>query len=453
MSSVLRSRHARRPLLVIAAVAMAAIVSVAAVPSAQAAGRAPNTKITRGPAEGAKIGTTTTKFSFVATSRATFRCSLNGAKYRACRSPVSYHGLSKRRHTFRVKAVKRAGVADRTPAKRRFTVAKPGSRGAATTPTTAPAPAGGVPGSSGVGATGCSRAYSPSSPWNTPVPANVAVDAASAAKVATMEPAAAKLTSDPTQYTFPVYYADATTPRVPVTHIDGWLSDVRAAGTSLLNSRHRDPAQRVATMPIPPETAAAAGYDAQIVVIDTVTGEEWDASHFTRDASGYHAWNIGRYNTSWSAVPPLDANGNPYWIRGPGIPYLAGLIRPCEIQQGRIDHALAFAYPATTTDFVYPATRSDGQSASGNGMAEGTRLQLSPSISDTTIKDTWRCTNACFTIAKALQRYGMYIADSGGRPKIMPEYEGTAHWNGTLTDKTPSPIPLSAFRVVAPPAR
>ena len=199
------------------------------------------------------------------------------------------------------------------------------------------------------------------------MPADVAVDPASAAKVATMDPAEAKLTSDPTQYTFPVYYADATTPRVPVTHVDGWFSDVRVAGTSLLNSRHRDPAGRVATMPIPPETTAAAGYDAQIVVIDTVTGEEWDASHFTRDASGYHAWNIGRYNTSWSAVPPLDANGNPYWIRGPGIPYLAGLIRPCEIAQGRIDHALAFAYPKTTGGFVYPATRSDGQSATATG--------------------------------------------------------------------------------------
>ena len=47
----------------------------------------------------------------------------------------------------------------------------------------------------------------------------------------------------------------------------------------------------------------------------------------------------------------------------------------------------------------------------------------------------------------------MYIADGSGRPKIMPEYEATAGWNGTLTASTPSAIPLSAFRVVAPPAR
>ena len=306
----------------------------------------------------------------------------------------------------------------------------------------------------------CERPYSASSPWNTEVPADAAVDPASAAKVATMDPDNAKLTSDPTQFTFPVYYADASTPRVPVTHADGWFSDVSdafsevfAGGTSLFNARPREPGQRVTTMPMPPETTPAAGYDRQVIVIDETTGDEWNASYFTRDEAGYHAWNVGRYNTAWDGVPPLDADGNPFWIRGAGMPYLAGLIRRCEIERGRIDHALAFAYPKTTTDFVYPATRSDGQSAGAAGMAEGTRLQLNPAITDATITRTWRCTGACYTIAKALQRYGMYIADSGGRPKIMPEYEGTAHWNGTLTDETPSPIPLSAFRVLRPPER
>lgn len=300
---------------------------------------------------------------------------------------------------------------------------------------------------------GCVPPYAGASPWNVPVPTDVAVDPSSASKVATMDPANAKLTSDPTQYTFPVYYADASTPRVPVTYVDGWFSDVSNGGATLVNTRSRDPSKRVTTMPIPPGTTASAGSDAQIIVIDKGTGEEWDASHFTKDASGYHAWNIGHYNTAWSGVPPYDVNGNPFWIRGPGIPYLTGLIRPCEIAQGRIDHALAFAYPKTTTAFVYPATRSDGQSSPSKGMAEGTRLQLGPSISDATIRDTWGCRGACFTIAKALQRYGMYIADTGGRPKIMAEYAGTAGWNGTITASTPSAIPLSAFRVVAPPAR
>ena len=134
----------------------------------------------------------------------------------------------------------------------------------------------------------CDRPYSASSPWNAEIPADAAVDPASAAKVATMDPDNAKLTSDPTQFTFPVYYADASTPRVPVTHVDGWFSDVTdsfsevfATGTSLLNVRQPDPAQRVTTMPLPLGATPAAGYDRQVIVIDETTGDEWNASYVT----------------------------------------------------------------------------------------------------------------------------------------------------------------------------
>jgi hypothetical protein len=54
--------------------------------------------------------------------------------------------------------------------------------------------------------------------------------------------------------------------------------------------------------------------------------------------------------TGWSAAPPLDDNRQPYFLRGAKIPDLAGLVRPCEIARGRINHALAFAYPGTTSN-------------------------------------------------------------------------------------------------------
>ena len=44
--------------------------------------------------------------------------------------------------------------------------------------------------------------------------------------------------------------------------------------------------------------------------------------------NGYH------YNTQWSGVPPTH-----FASRGAGVPYLTGLIRPCEIAQGQINHA------------------------------------------------------------------------------------------------------------------
>ena len=135
---------------------------------------------------------------------------MDAAAYRTCTSPQTYAALAAGNHKFAVRAVNASGVADSTPATRSWTVAAQPQ----------PDP-------------GCARPYSASSPWNTPVPTGVAVDPNSAAKVATMDPANQKLTSDPTQFTFPVYYADASTPRVPVTYEDGWFSEVSNNGTTL----------------------------------------------------------------------------------------------------------------------------------------------------------------------------------------------------------------------------
>jgi hypothetical protein len=81
-------------------------------------------------------------------------------------------------------------------------------------------------------------------------------------------------------------------------------------------------------------------------------------------------------------------------------------------------------------------------------MAEGAHLQLDPSLSDTTLTG-WGCTGACLVTARALQKYGIYLVDSAGHPKIYFEYDGTASWGSTVTASTMNPIPLSAFRVIA----
>lgn len=48
---------------------------------------------------------------------------------------------------------------------------------------------------------------------------------------------------------------------------------------------------------------------------------------------------------------------NPYVSRGAGVPYIAGLIRKLEIDQGHIDHALAMAFDWPSSTFVYPASK------------------------------------------------------------------------------------------------
>ena len=288
--------------------------------------------------------------------------------------------------------------------------------------------------------TACNRPYSASSPWNTPVGRFAVYHERSDFHVASLQ---GSLTSDPKQYTYPVYQVDSTTPLVSVS-LRGWYSNVVDGGRTLRNQRGGE-----ARLPVPVGALPAAGTDAQMIMINPATGDEWGASNLQKTSTGWRAWNAYHYNTRWNGVPPKDRSGRPFFLRGAGVPYLAGLVRPCEIARGRIDHALAFANDFPTPRHVYPATKSDGKSTNEAAMPEGSRLQLDPSLDESTIRG-WGCVDACLTVARALQRYGMILIDASGREKVMFEYDGTARWGGLISSKTVSPIPLAAFKLLEP---
>ena len=286
----------------------------------------------------------------------------------------------------------------------------------------------------------CSRPYADTSPWNTPIPTSAQYMPDGADRVRTID---GLLTSDPTQYTYPVYEVDRRTRRVDV-RFDGRFSHV-----SDNNRRLELIDGGTVRMPIPADAEAAAGSDAQIIVIDRETGDEWGAWRLRRMGDGWRMENGYRYNVRWSGVPPRDEAGNPFGSRGAGVPYLAGLVRPCEIERGRIEHALAFAYDWPTAEYVYPASKSDGASDDPRGLPEGTRLQLDPEL-DSDDLEGFGCLGPCAVIARALQRYGMYVIDNAGRPKIMLEYHATAGWPAGIDAMTVTPLPLSSFRVLEP---
>ena len=285
---------------------------------------------------------------------------------------------------------------------------------------------------------GCRRPYSANSPWNVPIPSRPRYHPQSRAIAANLDNA---LTSDPTQYTYPVYEVGAQTPRRTV-HVSGVWSNVVAGGQRLEIGQ-----SRTVRIPIPDAARAAAGSDAQIIIVDRSSGDEWGAWQLGGGGGRWSTQNAYHYNVRWSGVPPRSRNGNAFGSRGAGVPYLAGLVRPCEIARGRIDHALAFAYDAPTGRHVYPATKSDGTGRGIGAVPEGTRFQLDPGLTSARLRRRG-CRGPCLTIARALQRYGMYVIDSSGRPKVMLEYEGTARWNGAVDESTVSPIPLTSFRVV-----
>ena len=279
----------------------------------------------------------------------------------------------------------------------------------------------------------CVRPYSDASPWNTPISASPVVHGSSSTFMASLTPT---LTSDPTQYTYPVYYVESST-AVRTVSISGRFSNV--TGPSTIRNQSGGTVQ----VPIPHAAQAAAGSDAQVIILNRATGDEWGFWRLAKDATGtWKATNGYHYNTTWSGVPPSG-----FVSRGAGVPYLAGLIRPCEIQRGYIDHALAFAYDYPAPQFIWPATKSDGKGASATNVPEGARLQLDPSLTEAQLR-ALGITGTALIVAKALQTYGMYVIDCSGREKVMFEYEGTAKWAGAVTSSTVSKIPLSKFRWV-----
>lgn len=296
---------------------------------------------------------------------------------------------------------------------------------------------------------GCARPYTAQSPFNTPIAPGAAVSPLNARYIASLDPAGAKLSSDPTQYTWGVFVAGSRTPRKRVT-FSGWYSRITSGGRRIDNIRQRG--QQSALVPIPAGTAPSDGEDGNVVVVNPQTGQEWNMSRFRAVGDGFEVSNLALYNVRWSGVPPRDRSGGSLWVNGAGLPLLGGLVRACEIRRGSIPHALSFAYPATTAQHVWPATKSDGTDPVGQGMPEGTRLQLDPRLTPAQIR-AWGCSGACLTIARALQRYGMYVLNGSGRPKLMVEDDRTAHWGGLVSSATVAPIPLSAFRALAPARR
>jgi hypothetical protein len=242
------------------------------------------------------------------------------------------------------------------------------------------------------------RLYSATSPLNLTVPAGAKVDPQSAAMVSRLaEEVDEKGWAISTKaYTVPVFQATASTERTTVR--------VRTRGT----------VHRVA---IPDDAFPSPGSDGHLAVIDANSGCEYDFYRGRRLADGsWEAENFNALPTSGSGIYPRGLA-----TRASGFANAAGLIRASEIRRGRIDHALVFSMPSTRAGGpVRPATSSDGSTSGAGAIPEGARLQLDPALSIDRLAPWQR------VIARALQRYGMYLADTGGAVALYAQHPRSA---------------------------
>ncbi len=250
------------------------------------------------------------------------------------------------------------------------------------------------------------RPFSDDSPWNQPIPANAAVHPENDQIMSTVTSEASNLRLA-NSYTPPVwvvnadnmpfFFADSPYP------FDTWDQS--------LDGRTEAGVPIDATMW--PENTG----DGHIVVVDPYRKLSWEMSRYTGIVDGlircstFNIWDVTGKGVG-------DPNEGFRWQarggRGAGFPVIAGLIRPEELEHGVIDHALVFIFSMNREDwFVYPAARTDGAYVGTQYPMEGMRFQLDPSLTEADF-DAWGLTREAKVVARALQKYGMYLGDNGG---------------------------------------
>ena len=289
--------------------------------------------------------------------------------------------------------------------------------------------------------------YSSTSIWNTPIGPSPKYDVHSSEMVANLVLSHdGQIITAGGAYNYPVYFADQETPRwdIPCTVNKCTIakSDQDVVRTDMVQS-----------VPIPVDAQPGEDTDARMIIIDKVTHMEYDLSKAQRTAMGWTAGTISVYNILWDGTPVMHSS------RGSGIPAYAGLLRPWDIRQGRIEHALAFGYTEPAIDkCVFPASKTDGESSMHFAIPEGARLQLDPSLTELDF-DRLGLDPTAKIIARALQEYGMILVDDSGSFKIYVEDlinnpYATEQWTDTdlnLTKESIYNIPYTAFRVLELP--
>ncbi|MDQ3951385.1 MAG: hypothetical protein M3279_00255 [Actinomycetota bacterium] len=176
---------------------------------------------------------------------------------------------------------------------------------------------------------------------------------------------------------------------------------------------------------IPAHATPTTGSDHHLAVLDPSSDRELDMWIAARTAAD--GWSAGsRFTFSMSGSGPCAVGQRCNGAVAAGFSLMGGVIRPEEIAAGRIDHALVFTTPMTRSGVIAcPASHTDGKYADVGAMPEGARIQLDPSFDvAATSWPAWKK-----TIARALQRYGAFLGDTGGTVAIRGEADVNRGYN------------------------
>ncbi|AKF09163.1 hypothetical protein [Sandaracinus amylolyticus] len=285
------------------------------------------------------------------------------------------------------------------------------------------------------------RPFGASSPWNTRIASNVAIRPDSAQLIEHLRTSTRwpGLGVNVRPWGIPMYSASSSTPLVRVV-------------ASLSNEGEN----RTFWWPVPAGAESDPEADGHLLIVDRATGREYDFWNGRRQADG--SWTCSLCATAdmnGTGVRPPKGGSTPWYeshgSRACGFPLAAGLITAEEMRAGRIDHALAIAYPGIRQRW-FRSPASTGHPANGivspdRGIPCGGRIQLDPSVN----VDALGLTPSARIIARALQEYGAYVGDYSESISLYADGspEARAAWDsGLLDEASVNRIPIERLRVV-----
>jgi len=227
------------------------------------------------------------------------------------------------------------------------------------------------------------RVFPADNPWNTDI-SSAPLDARSDAWVASIGRNTPFHPDFGSVYGIPYTTADTSTPLVPVTFDYADESDP-------------------GPYPIPANAPIEQGSDAHVLIVDTSTCMLYEMYAAQLGSNAWHAGSGAIFNLNSDALRPAG------WTSADaaGLPIFPGLARYEEVAAGEIGHALRFTAAQTQAGYVYPARHFASQNTDPNVPPMGARARLKASV------DISGMTPQAQVVARAMQRYGIILADNG----------------------------------------
>ncbi|HET7510394.1 MAG TPA: hypothetical protein VFJ65_09125 [Solirubrobacterales bacterium] len=165
--------------------------------------------------------------------------------------------------------------------------------------------------------------------------------------------------------------------------------------------------------PVPPRAPVEGGNrsdgDRHVLVVDRSACKLYElyrAFYVAKGPPSRPHWNADS-GTEWDLRSAARRPEGWTSADAAGLPIFPGLVRYDEVAAGHLDHAIRVTVDSTRNAWVHPASHCAGDTSDPSAPPMGLRLRLKPGYG------LGSFSGAAKTIALAMKRYGLIVADNG----------------------------------------